>query len=148
MPRMSDETELMQAISRLRKQSPQNASAGSEAKVIAGFRAARQRLRWARVSRIAAAACLLVTLGWLVLQDHSPGRRPVRHSNPIQNFVELPYAQSGVPLEDGLIVRMEVKPSDLQSWGLRVVPLKTNGKISADFLVGQDGVPRAVRLMQ
>jgi hypothetical protein len=68
-------------------------------------------------------------------------------------FVALPYSQSGVPLENPVIVHMTLGRSELGALGVSaaVVNAREIGgteKIHADLLVGQDGVARAVRFVQ
>ncbi|HLH05581.1 MAG TPA: hypothetical protein VKX25_22625 [Bryobacteraceae bacterium] len=80
----------------------------------------------------AAAACLILAAGAVVSHGSREVRRaPIAHSNP---FVPLPYGQSDVPLESGVIVRVRLQ-SDA-------------GPVDADLLVGQDGMARAVRFDQ
>jgi hypothetical protein len=63
-------------------------------------------------------------------------------------FVALPYAESGVPMEDAIIVRFRLRASELGRLGVPAGLSTTTGSISADLLVGQDGVARAVRLVE
>jgi hypothetical protein len=72
-------------------------------------------------------------------------RQPPSNST-VENFVALPNAVGLPALESGRIVRMEVPLTVLPAYGLEVVPDATPGPVQADFLIGQDGVPRAIRL--
>ena len=63
----------------------------------------------------------------------------------------LPLAYSGVPMNDGHVVRMEVPRASLVSFGL--VPADgidsaASGKVLADVIVGDDGLARAVRFVR
>jgi len=92
----------------------------------------------------AAAAVLLLTLA--LLPKHS-----IKPQNDIYlapDFIALPYSQSAVPLESVVVMRVQMLPADLISLGVAVPAAASSAKITADILVGQDGVPRAVRLIQ
>ena len=92
----------------------------------------------------AAAAVLLLTLA--LLPKHS-----IKPQNDIYlapDFIALPYSQSAVPLESVVVMRVQMRPTDLISLGVAVPAAASSAKITADILVGQDGVPRAVRLIQ
>jgi anti-sigma factor RsiW len=63
-------------------------------------------------------------------------------------YVPLPSADGTTFAEDQTIVRVSLPPSALASFGL---PLSSDGRDSnvlADFVLGEDGMPRAVRLVQ
>ncbi len=60
----------------------------------------------------------------------------------------LPYAQSGVPLEDEIVMRVSIRESELESMGIPSASRNPNRQVNADVLVGQDGVARAVRLVE
>jgi len=143
--------ELKEALKRLVETSPRHASPGAEQRLVEAFRKRRRRRVTVWAYGAAAAACLALALGWFW----------VRHSPPVQTnttadesyyaappgFVALPYAQSGVPLEEAVIVRVEVHPAELTMLGMPVPSAHVSGRISADLLVGQDGVARAVRFV-
>jgi hypothetical protein len=61
-------------------------------------------------------------------------------------FVVLPGAAALPRLESGRVIRIEIPESELRSVGLW--PAVQGGAIQADVLVGQDGLARAVRLVQ
>jgi hypothetical protein len=146
MPGMNEELDLKEALRRLREQSPQSATADTEARIIQAFRVRYRRERQVTLLRYAAAACLAIALIWLLARLQRPTSSAAKSVAP--GFVQLPYAQSEVPLEDAVILHVELQPSELESMGLRVDGPKRSGKIPADLLVGQDGVARAVRLSQ
>ena len=58
----------------------------------------------------------------------------------------LPGAAGLPEFESGRVVRMAVPITNLPAYGFDVVPDASPGTIDADFLVGQDGIPRAIRL--
>jgi len=61
-------------------------------------------------------------------------------------FVILPGATALPRLESGRVIRIEISESELSSVGLW--PSIHAGAVQADVLVGQDGLARAVRLVQ
>ena len=63
-------------------------------------------------------------------------------------FVELPSADGAAASEDQTIVRVSLPPSALASFGLPVSADARDTNVLADFVLGEDGMPRAVRLVQ
>ena len=152
MSGMSSQVNLKAAIIRLVELQPREASPAAEAQVLSVFRARKRRLRRMRTWWATAAACLALSLGWLWVSRASPPVQAVeahdKYSAATAGFIALPYAQSGVPLEETVIVRVNLQPSEWGSLGVPGPLPHTNGKISADLLIGQDGVARAVRLVE
>jgi hypothetical protein len=68
--------------------------------------------------------------------------------NFAQNYVPLPIALDAPPAEDEAVVRVSVTPATLASYGLRINETSSTGSVVADFVVGEDGIPRAVRLVE
>lgn len=75
-------------------------------------------------------------------------------SSPVitaEGFVFLPAAMELPDFESGSIVRMELPVTSLPEYGIEIVPSLvrsvTDGSVEADLLVGQDGQPRAIRLV-
>jgi len=62
-------------------------------------------------------------------------------------FVALPTAASLPRLESGRIVRLQLPMALLRPYGFDVVPEAASRLVEADVLVGQDGEPRAIRLV-
>jgi hypothetical protein len=67
-------------------------------------------------------------------------------SEPVNEFVLLPGAAALPALESGRVVRMAVPLASLPAYGIDFVHDATPQEVHADFLIGQDGLPRAVRL--
>jgi hypothetical protein len=83
-----------------------------------------------------------------------PARRPRASGRParvpaearLNEFVPLPGAFALPDFESGRIVRMEVPVAGLPAFGIDLVPDAAPTAVEADFLIGQDGLPRAIRL--
>jgi hypothetical protein len=81
----------------------------------------------------------------------SAGPRPPRRPpapEPVQatGFVPLPAAAGLPDFESGEIVRIGISVTSLPNYGLEI-PSGADAAILADFLVGQDGQARAIRLV-
>jgi hypothetical protein len=125
-----------------------------EARLLAAFDSVQQtrasgRAWWWMVG-LAAAASLLVAVAL-------PSVRPTQHgvvrsgadpaSTPaVGEFVAWPGASSLPPLESGELLRVRLPVSILPSLGL-MPPSTRVTSVRADVLVGQDGLTRAVRLV-
>jgi hypothetical protein len=111
---------------------------------------------------LAAAAAVLMAVGLTPLRAgrhglpsdggsamHKPlpsSSRGVRPDASQGDFVMVPGAAALPPLESGALVRMDVPVSMLPSLGL-TPPSTTATRVKADLIVGQDGLTRAVRLV-
>ena len=62
-------------------------------------------------------------------------------------FVPVPYADTYGPLEAGEIVRVKLGRAALESLGFTVAGAESDPQVLADVLVGQDGLPRAIRFV-
>jgi len=142
---MNNEVDLIDEMRRLASALPREASPQVEQRLLAILRA-RQR-RKTPVWVYAAAACVLLALGLTFVHKRqtTPPSSDLVYSVP--GFVALPYSQSGVPLEDAIVIRVQMRPSDLSSMGVAVPAAASTAKFNADVLVGQDGVARAVRIV-
>jgi hypothetical protein len=63
-------------------------------------------------------------------------------------YVALPSAEGATFAEDQTIVRVSLPPSALASFGFPVRSEGADANVLADFVLGEDGTPRAVRLVQ
>jgi hypothetical protein len=77
-----------------------------------------------------------------------PQNPPLATLDQASGFITLPYGQSGVPLEQPVIVRIDIPVSQLGAIGAPVNPRTAKGMVTADLLIGQDGVARAVRFVE
>lgn len=131
-------------------------------------RTRRLRLRWAEWMALAAAAVVLVVIG---LGSFSRGHMNVKPDvakavnttadGPEQvtaslqtaedfddDFVPVPYGESMSADDAGLVVRVSMTRGALGSLGYPVDEGQAGEVVQADVLVGEDGLPRAVRLVQ
>ncbi|MBV8551671.1 MAG: hypothetical protein JOY54_10245 [Acidobacteriaceae bacterium] len=150
---MNDHARLREILARLAVAQPREASPDTEERILAAFRARRRRLRPAWAYWASAAACLALGFGWFWM--YHPAQSPVTaatanesYHSATAGFVALPYAQSDVPMEEAIIVRVTLQPSELRVLGAPIIVRKATGRINADLLVGQDGVARAVRVVE
>ena len=69
-----------------------------------------------------------------------------RTATPVE-FVRIPSAIGLPELESGTVLRMELPLTALPEYGLDIAPDAVRTSVEADILVGQDGQPRAIRLI-
>ena len=140
----------------------------------ARYRERRARLRWAEWAALAAAVAVLLAVGaW----NFSRGRAMVNGTKANQatatvnsanngtanatpqevgveaaaedsDFVPLPYAEEILPDDSGVVVRVSMARSALGSLGYPIDEVDGGDVIQADLLIGEDGWPRAVRVVQ
>ena len=152
---MTDEDELQNRFRELANAVPQKASPVVEERLRVEFRTRlNHRRRFTdRVAQAAAVAGVAAGL-YLVWSDLASRRGTDQQTTEISrerqrsDFVALPYAQSEVPLEGPVIVRVQIPVSELSAMGLAFAPATAQERVDAELLVGQDGVARAVRLAQ
>ena len=65
-----------------------------------------------------------------------------------EGFVPLPIALGLPDFESGEIIRVEIPVASLPSYGIEIAPDARRTPVQADLLVGQDGQPRAIRLVR
>ena len=63
-------------------------------------------------------------------------------------YVALPFSDRALPLNDATVVRMELPAEQLQLTGLTIEGNHSGSLVQADVLMGIDGLPRAIRLVQ
>jgi hypothetical protein len=141
---MNEEIDLTNNLRRLASTLPREASPRVEQNLAAVFRARHPRKIRLWISA-ATAAVLLLSL--TLLRKHPPPRQDYVVYN-VAGFVALPYAQSGVPLESVVVIRVQMRPAELSSIGVAVPATASTAQFTADLLVGQDGVARAIRLVE
>lgn len=65
-----------------------------------------------------------------------------------REFVALPAYNAAIPTDDLHIVRVQLPTSTLWQMGAPINPAAPDRRVLADFVVGQDGTPYGVRLVQ
>jgi len=68
--------------------------------------------------------------------------------NPLDEFVPLPVSEGLAPAAELSVVRIKVRGSDLRQYGLEAPADAVAQSISAEFVVGEDGLPRAIRIVR
>lgn len=107
---------------------------------------------WSMAALAAAAAVLIaVALPWGTAgRRGSPppsSARPLRDVQPaVGEFIVVPGAATLPPLESGTLVRIDLPVSVLPSLGV-IPPATGHATVRADLVIGQDGLTRAVRLV-
>jgi hypothetical protein len=69
--------------------------------------------------------------------------RPAPQKNEQQPFIQIPYAPPFTPYDEGQILRVNMTGSSVRRMGIPVAAQQ----VQADLLVGNDGLPRALRLV-
>jgi len=114
--------------------------------------AAVLRVRW--IPAAAFSFALLLVTSALVLQvlrmpSHDRAApSTVGESDPLEGFMPVPGASALPRLESARIVTYELPLVTLRSYGLEIVPEPNRSSVDADLLIGQDGYPRAIRLIE
>jgi hypothetical protein len=66
-------------------------------------------------------------------------------------YVSLPYADPALPLDDSEVLPVELSAEDLELMGLSASDASgdaTRDRVQAEILIGMDGWPRAIRIVQ
>jgi hypothetical protein len=77
----------------------------------------------------------------------SSSRKPAAF-NSLDEFVPLPASEGLPPASAFTVVRMNVRGSDLEQYGLRAPVDAVAQTRLAEFAVGEDGLPRAIRIIR
>ena len=68
--------------------------------------------------------------------------------NSLDEFVALPVSEGLPPAAEMSVVRVTLRGSDLQQYGLQTPPDAVAQTMLAEFVVGEDGLPRAIRIVR
>lgn len=68
--------------------------------------------------------------------------------SPLDEFVPLPVSEGLAPASDLSVVRVKVKGSDLQQYGFDAPADVAAQMMLAEFVIGEDGLPRAIRIVR
>jgi len=150
-----NERELLEGLKQLASEEPRRAPARVEARLLAEFviRQRRRRLMiWLPAGSVAAlAAAILLLFG---MRHDAPKAAPVAvaavavDDEAGAGFYPLPQAEALPPVENAMVVRVEVQASSLRLMGVPVSEENGATDVQADLLLGQDGLARGVRLVQ
>jgi len=69
-------------------------------------------------------------------------------ANSLDEFVPLPASEGLPPAAELSVVRIKLRGSDLQQYGLDAPPDAVARTMLAEFAVGEDGLPRAIRIVR
>ncbi len=68
--------------------------------------------------------------------------------NSLDEFVALPVSEGLPPAAELSVVRIKLRGSDLQQYGLEAPADAVARTMLAEFVVGEDGLPRAIRIVR
>lgn len=68
--------------------------------------------------------------------------------NPLEEFVPLPVSEGLPPAAELNVVRIKLRGSDLRQYGLDAPADAVAQTMLAEFVVGEDGLPRAIRIVR
>jgi hypothetical protein len=71
-----------------------------------------------------------------------------RNDETVTDYIPLTYLADATAVESGTVLRVELPPSALIAVGLPAPVERTNSRVKADVVVGDDGVARAVRFVR
>jgi hypothetical protein len=89
----------------------------------------------------------LATAAAILMAFSSTFHHAVPAPQPPNEFVMVPGAADLPAMESGSLVRMDVPVAELPALGLTPPPSNRTGLVRTDLVVGQDGLPRAARLV-
>jgi hypothetical protein len=72
---------------------------------------------------------------------------PRKEPEELADFIPLPFADEDAPLNAGEVVRIQLSDSDLGLLGVPVSDDAGTRALSADVVIGEDGVARAIRFL-
>jgi hypothetical protein len=152
-----DNRELLDGLRELAADGPREAPRYIEERLKLEFRKQNRRrslLTWVPVFSMAAAIALLL---WI--RSEAPRPAPARATAaahaiaPVaeeesDGFYPLPEAEALPAVENAMVVRVQLPVSSLQLMGVPVSEESADSNVEADLLLGQDGLARAVRLVE
>ena len=121
------------------------APADVEARLRARFRwRGRRRARWVAAASVLAAAAAIGTV--VVLTHRTPRAEPAPQSREVVTDF-FPLMDPAPPLGRGQLLRVELPASAMQMVGLPVREERLADPVEADVLLGEEGLPRAIRFV-
>jgi len=74
-------------------------------------------------------------------------RQHPKVANPQPVFVRLPYSDPTVMMGTGVTVRLALSEAELLAMGVRPIESNPSESYVADLVLGDDGLPRAIRIV-
>jgi len=71
-----------------------------------------------------------------------------RNDETVTDYIPLTYLADATAVEGGIVLRVELPPSALMAVGLPAPVERTDSRVKADVVIGDDGVARAVRFVR
>jgi hypothetical protein len=71
-----------------------------------------------------------------------------RNDEVVTDYIPLTYLADATAVEGGMVLRVELSPLALIAMGLPAPVERTDSRVKADVVVGDDGVARAVRFVR
>ena len=152
-----NDRELLEGLEAMAADGPREAPGHIEERLRTEFRRySRRRNLLTRVPAFSVAAAAGIAL-LLWIHSEKPKLAPTtsvvaRAVDPVaeedsDGFYPLPEAEALPAVENAMVVRVQLPVASLQLMG---VPVNADGEVSvqADFLLGQDGLARGVRLVE
>jgi hypothetical protein len=127
---------------------PQRARAQVEEVLRAKFHKQRTQARQQRMYLAAAAAIVMtITAYFAVTRTERAVPAEPDAAQILAGFTPLPYAASGAPLGQAVVLRVQLPVESVEINAAGAATERTRF-VPADLLIGEDDVPRAVRLAQ
>jgi hypothetical protein len=73
--------------------------------------------------------------------------QPPKADNPQPVFVRLPFSDPTLAAGTGVTVRLALSEAELLAMGVRPIESNSSGSYVADLVLGDDGLPRAIRIV-
>jgi anti-sigma factor RsiW len=83
------------------------------------------------------------------LKTHSVKKTPAadKPDTKLAQFTELPFSDASLPLDQATVVRVTLPAAALRQAGVAVNEDNANAMLKADVVLGMDGLPRGIRLV-
>jgi hypothetical protein len=78
----------------------------------------------------------------------APAQVSDQPGDQVTEFVALPGSQALPPPMETTVLRMQLRKGELREYGFEIEPPLASEFVQADFIVGDDGLARAVRFVR
>lgn len=140
-----NEVRLLMGLKLLAKNETRLPPAAMEAKLLRQIRPARKR--WHGLLLAAAALVLLAVFARKEIWKAKPADTDASQTANAP-LIPIPYAEPLYTAERTELVRVNIPVAQLLSWGFSASGADPNSRVNADVLMGEDGLARAVRVVE